>query len=312
MTKNTGIPISKLGSLEFIQTLVRKISLRDGFGDILAQGIVKAAELMGPEAREQLINAGYMSKPEFKEHYGPRLYITHALLYAMEPRTPIQQLHEVSNLVFKWVSWVKGVTGAITTSDVIRAIAKRFWGSEIAADFSTYDGKALAAKMIQDREYSKECLILCDFLWPIMDLESSEDHVGDPTLESKILSAVTGNKVDEEGLYRMGERVFNLQRAILVREGHQGRNFDSLPDYFYTMPLEYDHMNPECLVPGENGKAISRKGTVVDKGKFEKMKDEYYQIRGWDIATGLQTTAKLEELGLKDVAEDLKQRGLVA
>ena len=40
------------------------------------------------------------------------------------------------------------------------------------------------------------------------------------------------------------------------------------------------------------------------------MKDEYYQLRQWDVATGLQTRTKLEELGLKDVAEDLEKRGL--
>ena len=224
---------------------------------------------------------------------------------------PIQQLHEVSNLVFKWMNWVRKTEGAAVSSDVIRAIAKRFWGSEIAADFSTYEGKALAAKMIQDREYAKECLILCDFLWPILDLENSEDHVGDPTLESKILSAVTGNEVDEEGLYRIGERVFNLQRATLVREGHRGREFDTLPDFLFTMPLEHDQMNPECLVPGKGGEVISRKGSVVDRQEFEKMKGEYYQLRGWDVATGLQTRAKLVELGLGDIADDLEQRGLI-
>lgn len=41
-------------------------------------------------------------------------------------------------------------------------------------------------------------------------------------MESKILSAATGLEVDEEGLYRIGERVFNIQRAIMVREGNRG------------------------------------------------------------------------------------------
>ncbi len=34
------------------------------------------------------------------------------------------------------------------SSKVFRAIARRFWGSELGADFSTYDGKGLAAMMI--------------------------------------------------------------------------------------------------------------------------------------------------------------------
>jgi len=229
----------------------------------------------------------------------------------MEPRIPMQQLHEIGALIPKWVSWAKKAEGAVVSGEVIRAIAKRFWGSELAADFSTCEGKALAAKKIQDRQYAKECLILCDYLWPIIDLAFSADHVGDPTLESKVLSAVTGHEVDEEGLYRMGERVFNLQRAILVREGHRGRDFDSLPDHCFTAPLQYDQLNPECLVPGKGGEVISRKGTVVDRKEFERMKDEYYQLRQWDVATGLQTKAKLQELGLEDVTQDLEQRGLI-
>ena len=67
----------------------------------------------------------------------------------------------------------------------------------------------------------------------------------------------------------------------------------------------------------KDGEAISRKGAVVDREEFEKMKDEYYQLRRWDVATGLQTRAnleelELEELGLTDVAQDLEQRGIIA
>ena len=57
---------------------------------------------------------------------------------------------------------------------------QQFWGSEKAVDFSTYEGKALAAIKIQHREYAKESLILCDFVWPIFDDAGSADHVGDP------------------------------------------------------------------------------------------------------------------------------------
>jgi aldehyde:ferredoxin oxidoreductase len=212
----------------------------------------------------------------------------------------------------KWVSWVKKIEGANASSDVVRAIANRFWGSELAADFSTYEGKALAVKMIQDREYAKECLILCDFLWPISDLENTEDHVGDPTLESQILSAVTGNDVDEEGLYKMGERVFNLHRAIFVRESHQGQESITIPDSWYTVPLAEDWHNPECLMPGKDGEVICRKGAVIERQAFEQLKEEYYQLRGWGPGTGLQTRAILEELGLQEVAEDLGRKGLIA
>ncbi len=308
--ESTGIPISKLGSLEFIETLVKKTSLRDGFGDILAQGTIRAAELVGRGAVEQIAN--YRFKAGQTLAYGPTMFIATGLLYMVEPRQPIQELHEISSLVVSWLKWVKRGEHAYLSSYVIRSIAKKFWGSELAADFSTYEGKALAAKRIQDRQYAKESLILCDFSWPITQVRYSEDHVGDPSIESAVVSAVTGAEVDEYGLYRMGERVFNLQRAILAREGHTGRESDILPEPCYTTPLESDVRNPECLVPGEEGEVLSKKGATVDREKFEKLKDEYYELRGWDMATGLQTMGTLQEIGLHDIAKDLEQRGLVA
>jgi aldehyde:ferredoxin oxidoreductase len=40
------------------------------------------------------------------------------------------------------------------------------------------------------------------------------------------------------------------------------------------------------------------------------MRDEFYGVRGWDVATGLQTKATLEKLGLEDVAQKLVEEGL--
>jgi len=66
------------------------------------------------------------------------------------------------------------------------------------------------------------------------------------------------------------------------------------------------------VVPGKGGEIVSRKGAVVDRNEFERMKDEYYGLRGWDVATGLQTREALEKVGLPDVAQDLNKRGLLA
>lgn len=306
--EQAGIPISRVGSVEFIETLARRISFREGFGDILAGGTLAAAASLGRAAQElitdEIAKAGQIGS------YDPRLYISTGLLYATEPRQPIQQLHEISMLIGRWMNWVKGTEPAYVTTEVLRKIAKRFFGTELAVDFSTCDGKALAAKMIQDREYAKECLILCDFLWPIVDVESTEDHVGDPTLESKLFSAVTGTEMDEAGFYELGERVLNLHRAIFLREGHRGRTDDTLPEMWYNLPKEGDAVNPECLMPGKNGTIISRKGSVVDRDAFESMKDEYYTLRGWDIATGLPTRSRLLKLGLAETAKELADRDL--
>jgi aldehyde:ferredoxin oxidoreductase len=136
--------------------------------------------------------------------------------------------------------------------------------------------------------------------------------VGDPTLESRILSAVTGRDIGEADLYKVAERAFNIQRAILVREGRKGREYDTIEEFNFTTPLRGDYGNTECLVPGKDGEPLSRKGMVVDRDEFERMKDEFYEIRGWDVATGFQTRAKLEELDLADVADVMEREGYLA
>jgi aldehyde:ferredoxin oxidoreductase len=228
----------------------------------------------------------------------------------MEPRMPIQQVHEIGLVMAKWSAGTRGLT--LINSDVIRTVARQVWGGELAAAFTPWVGKALAVKMIQDREFAEASLILCNFLWPITDCDPSPDKVGDPGLESRILAAVLGNSITEEELYKIGERIFNLQRAILVREGHRGRQLDTLPDHFFNLPVKYDQANADCVVPGKGGEVVSRKGAVVDRDEFEKMKDEYYRLRGWNSATGLQTRETLEKVGLPDVAGDLHRRGLLA
>jgi aldehyde:ferredoxin oxidoreductase len=304
--ENTGIPFSKMGSLEFLETLIRKMSLREGFGEVLADGTVRASEKLGKET-EKLIT-DYVSKGEQGIAYDPRFYITTGLLCAMEPRMPIQQLHEVSRLFLQWVMWANKAKGAYVSTDVLRATAKRFWGTELAVDLSTYEGKALAATRTQDRRYAHESLILCDWAWPIMTVEFSDDHVGDPGLESKVFSAALGEEISEEALYKIGERIVNLQRAILTREA---RGSDTLPDFHFTMPMRDDITNPQGIAPGKDGEVFTKKNPVLDRDKFEEMKREFYGLRGWDKATGLQTKTKLKELDLNDVAAGLEQRGLV-
>jgi len=237
--------------------------------------------------------------------------LTNALLYATEQRRPINQLHELAHSFWLWVNWTKGEEGAFLSYEDFRTVAENSWGGAAAADFTSYEGKALAAKKIQDRTYAKESLILCDFLWPVIWVRFAEDHTGDPTMESQVLSAITGKEIDEVGLNRIGERIFNLQRAILLRQGWGGRRGDRLLDYLHEEPLQNVFFNPDCIVPGRNGEIVSRKGKKIEREDFENLKSEYYELRGWDVESGLPTESKFQELELGDVAGDLKARGLL-
>jgi len=306
----TGLPLSKIGSAEFIETLTRKLALREGFGDLLAQGALKASEKIGGRSRE-LLNDAIVTKANETRDYDPRLIPTNGLLYATEPRRPINQLHEVAHSLWLWRNWAtKHPDGFLSFTD-LQNVAKGFWGGAVAMDYTTYEGKALAAKKIQDRTYAKESLLLCDFLWPIIWIRFADDHTGDPAMESRVLSAITGEDFDESGLNKIGERIFNLQRAVLLRQGWGGRNGDTLLDHLHDEPLEMVFFNPDCIVPGKNGEIVSRKGNKVDRKDFENLKSEYYALRGWDIESGMLTEKGLREQGLADIAGELKSRNLL-
>lgn len=310
--EETGLPLSKIGSAEFIEALTRKIAFREGFGDVLARGTIAAAGTVGTRAQELLPDAVATRRGETKD-YDPRMLPTTSLLYATEPRRPIQQLHEISIILLMWLNWARGEGNAFFSSADFREVGERFWGGAVAADFTTFEGKALAAKKIQDRTYAKESLVLCDLRWPITWANYSGGHVGDPSLESQIYSAITGKDIDEAGLNKIGERIFNLQRAILLRQGWPGRRGDVLLDYIHDSPLRQGEVffSPDALVPGQDGRVVSRVGAIVDREEFQRVKSEYYTLRGWDETSGLPTEAGLADLHLEDVASDLKGRGLL-
>jgi aldehyde:ferredoxin oxidoreductase len=306
----TGMPLSKMGSVEFIDTLIKKMSRREGFGDILAQGVLRATKHIGKGA-EQLRSAYTLSKSGESYEYDPRMMLTNALSYATEPRRAVY-LHHATNLPLnRWVNWTENKwKDAFLSTEVLHNIAETYWGGIDAGNFITYKGKALASKQIQDYAYLKESLVLCDLAWPIYQVRDIDKSLGFCTVENRMVNAITGRGTDERELALTGERIYNLQRAILTREGWGGRSGDTLPEFLFTEPIQFVFFDRNCYVAGKDGERISLKGAVIDRAGFEKLKDEFYTLRGWDVSTGFQTAAKLNELGLGDVAEDLKGRGL--
>ena len=297
--KQTGLDISQLGTREFFENLATMIARRQGFGDILADGLLRAGEKLGEEARAHFSNE--VSGVGDGASYSAREYLMNGLLYALEPRQPIAMLHEVSWLTGLWVMNQADPKSSPVTSEVFRAAATKFWGSEKAWDLNTHEGKAVAAARIIDRTYVKDSLLLCDSVWPLMVSWNTPDNLGDPTLESRTFSAVTGIETDEAGLRQFGERIFNLQRSILLREGWRSKVDDVPEEFNFVDPVETVFMNPEVIVPGPGEEVISRKGQTLDREVFEEMRKEFYQLRGWNSETGLQKAETLERLGLSEL-----------
>jgi aldehyde:ferredoxin oxidoreductase len=46
------------------------------------------------------------------------------------------------------------------------------------------------------------------------------------------------------------------------------------------------------------------KGEIMDREKFERMKDEYYELRGWDKETGIPKEETLIAFGLEDLVNE--------
>lgn len=307
--KDIGLDMSTIGSIAFIEGLVDMIARRKGLGDVLAESILRVGERLGEGARAHFNE--HMTGVGMGGHYSPREYIPHALIYALEPRLPIAQLHEVSYLIARWLLNRIRPDLSPTTDEVFRAAAVKFWGHEKAWDMTTYEGKAIAAVRIQNRTYMKDSLVLCDASWPMMDSFNTDDNVGDPSLESRLFTAVTGIDTGEEDLLRYGDRIFNLQRAILLREGWRARDDDVPAEINFTEPVQSDPLNPQLLVPGAGSEPESVRGNVLDRDKFEEMRNEFYLLRGWNPDTGLQRAETLEGLGLSDIAVELEQLGLI-
>jgi aldehyde:ferredoxin oxidoreductase len=308
--EDIGLDMSQAGSREFFEKLISMIARRKGFGNLLAEGLLRAGEALGRDAKERF--SEMVGGVGLSSAYSPREYKTTALLYAMEPRQPIAMLHSVSYNVARWLLHLIRPDLSPTSSECFRNVAKKFWGHEKAWDLSTYEGKAVAAANIQNRYYAMDSLVLCDAAWPMTDSFDTPDNVGDPDLEARLFSAVTGIETDTSGLFRYGERIFNQQRAVLLREGWRAPEDDYPPEFNFTTPIQSDMLNPQLIVPGPADNPISVRGAVLDRDRYEDMRTEFYVLRGWDPETGLQKAGTLKELEMSDVAEELAALGLTA
>jgi len=115
-----------------------------------------------------------------------------------------------------------------------------------------------------------------------------------PDILAKALSAGLGRDTTADELIEVALRVRHLERAYEVREG-MTREDDTLPEKEFNNPVSRGWF----------------KGMILERNKFEKMKDEYYAIRGWDVKTGIPTEETLKKFGLDDVAKDLKKRRIL-
>ncbi len=155
-----------------------------------------------------------------------------------------------------------------------------------------YDGIERETVWVQNHQSLKNSLLICElasppgqyFHPPEMDIRK---------FESGFLSAVTGLDIDVDELWRTGERIYNLRRAIMVMREDRARNQDTLNRVWF-----------ERITDGSLSQPLNRE-------KFEVVKDGYYKLRGWDVETGRPRVDTLNGLGMKDIGMKLKNAGKI-
>lgn len=232
------------GDGETLLELIRQIGLRKGFGAIFANGIREAAEQIGGDAANLVVEVKGMDLPA----HDPRAYFSLAINYATTTRGADH-------------------THAFPHAGELGVLIPEAGYDEQGEKFSM-EGKAKLAMLFQDYGVVVDSLVVCNMM-SLNGLSLTE--------KLKALNLITGWGFDASTLMEIGERGFNLQRLINLRDGFT-RDDDRLPARMFE--------------PAKEG---PRQGKAPEG--FEESLTEYYQLRGW-TAQGVPSPEKRKELGL--------------
>jgi aldehyde:ferredoxin oxidoreductase len=199
--KDTGGLELTFGNGEPILKLIRQIAYREGFGDILADGVRGAARRIGKGAKQYAIQVKGLELPGY------------------DPRGAKAQ----------GINLLTANTGADHCSGYA---PQEIFGTSIPrkVDRLAINGKGELAKWNQDITALMDTGIICHF--------AISQNMVNPELYGKLVSAATGvmDFADPAYLWQVGERIFNLERMFNVREGF-GRKDDIFPKRLASEPL---------------------------------------------------------------------------
>jgi aldehyde:ferredoxin oxidoreductase len=102
---------------------------------------------------------------------------------------------------------------------------------------------------------------------------------------AEMVEGATGWETSLHELMQVGERTTTLARLFNAREGFT-RGDDHLPDRIFE-PLESGSLT----------------GVKLDREQFERALDTYYEMMGWDVATGIPREPRLHQLNIMDLTQ---------
>ncbi len=199
------------GNVDTVLTLIEKINRREGFGDVLADGVKAAAQKIGRGSEEYAFHVKGLELFQAD----PRGLKAYALGYAVASRGGDHLRSEPS---FEF------------SGDA--AAGQRMYGHPDAAFRLKYKGKGRVVKHYEEWSALADCLEACKNT--IVNME-----IVDFAMAAKLMRTVTGWDIDREEVQAICERVVNLERAFNTREGLT-RKDDTLPRRFTDEPLPQD------------------------------------------------------------------------
>ncbi|MFB0546938.1 MAG: aldehyde ferredoxin oxidoreductase family protein [Anaerolineae bacterium] len=199
------------GNDEAMEAMIGKIARREGFGNVLAEGVRQASQIIGRGSEE----FAYHSKGLELTAFDPRGAMGTALGYAVSTRggdfTSVYATPE-----FRW--------------DPERA--KVEFGTERAADRFSIEGKGRLVKRAMIVSAVLDSLGLCKV--PILSIICDFDLKS----EAELTSALTGWQMEADDLLTIGERILNVEKLFNLRHGGD-KEGDKIPDKFTREVLSH-------------------------------------------------------------------------
>jgi aldehyde:ferredoxin oxidoreductase len=259
------------GNHEAMVEMMRKVTYREGIGDVLADGIVKASKRFGKEAEKDVSH----SKGMVMAGIDCRVLKGMSLNFATSTRGADHQ---------RGMPLIEFSTIMPSMKIMEPKEVKAKFGTEEVLSHTSYK-KAAVVIHYQHEKLVKDMLEFCVSVQLIPKVLTLQNL-------SSLYSYATGIESNEEYMMTAAERIYNVERAFNIRSGIN-RKDDILKGKWVTGPVP----------------SGPHRGERLDPEKWKEMLDEYYQLRGWNL-NGIPTPEKLKELGLDDVAASLKETGV--
>ncbi|MBI4295133.1 MAG: hypothetical protein HY669_03090 [Chloroflexi bacterium] len=282
--EDTGMHL-EWGNDKVILSLMEKIAQRDGVGDVLANGVYRAAQQIGRGAEQY---AYHTKKLEMIPSYiiGP-----HSVFRQMisDKAGDVTRLDSTA-LTLVWRDSKEEREKLINSG--FFSYPKRFEQFfRDGIDLSGQDYEALCQFVAYDEETwtLADCAGICMFWSTFFWLPP----IGSRAVLADLIAYATGMDIGETEATKIAKRIVTLVRAYHVRDGLRKKD-----DVASAPPYTFDR-DPPPPYP-----KLSRQTT-------EKWVDRFYEIKGLD-KEGIPTRQTLQELDLDDVRQDLEQRGILA